>query len=159
MVERLRFDVSPTLPSHPSRRCLTADCEREWERDAQVVVPVLILSSWTAHTPIFLPPLTTSHRQLPEPPNPRTLVRLANDHTTSALPDLECLANAFARRLHALFPSTHSPSVSAIPNDSTPSSQRRESLPPRFLKVRIVTWNMHDSLPKVRSYPISTYRS
>ena len=58
-------------------------------------------------------------------------------------------ANAFARRFQAFFPSTQSTPVSTIHNDSTASSQRRESLPQKFLKVRIVTWNMHDSLPKV----------
>ena len=63
-------------------------------------------------------------------------------------------ANAFARRfgLQALFPSTQSPPASTALKDSATSSQRRQSLPPVFLKVRILTWNMHDSLPKVGIY-------
>jgi hypothetical protein len=157
--ERLRFDVSPTLPSRPSRRCLTVDCEREWGRDAQVVVPALILFSWTAQTPIFLLPPATSHHQPPELPSHQPSVRSDNDDRTSAFIDIQHLANAFARRLHALFPSTQGSSASAIPNDSAPSSQRRESLPPRFLKVRIVTWNMHDSLPKVSNGLVLNWHS
>ena len=31
----------------------------------------------------------------------------------------------------------------------TPGSSKQTLPEPRFLKVRIVTWNMHDTLPKV----------
>jgi hypothetical protein len=130
---------------------------RESERDAQVIAPVLILPLWTTETFIFPPPLTPtvtiSHRRPPEPPNPRTLVGAAHDRPTLTFPDPECLANAFARRLHALFPSAQSSPSSAIINGHATSSRRRESLLPKFLKVRIVTWNMHDSLPKVSIHP------
>lgn len=142
---------SPTLLSRPSRHRLSG---KDWERDAQVFASVLILFSWTTETFVFLPPPThtvTSNRcLLPEHPSPQTSVRSANHHTAPTLTDSECLANVFARRFHALFPSTQNPP------DSATSSRRRESLPPKFLKVRIVTWNMHDSLPKVRIYPLST---
>lgn len=55
-------------------------------------------------------------------------------------------------RLHALFPShehhedgAHSPAV------QPGGHRRRKSRPaPKFIKVRMLTWNMHDSLPKVR---------
>jgi hypothetical protein len=55
---------------------------------------------------------------------------------------------ALFTRLHALLPQGP---VSAQPsshdgNNSSPTAQSRQ---PTFLKVRIVTWNMHESLPKV----------
>ncbi|KAI0029113.1 hypothetical protein K488DRAFT_89071 [Vararia minispora EC-137] len=59
--------------------------------------------------------------------------------------------NVFSR-LHALFPPL---SQSAIPSPS-PSIESPSSFsglpppPPKALKVRILTWNMHESLPKVR---------
>lgn len=150
----LRFDVSPTLFPDPNRLRLTASCERKWERDAQVITPVLILSSWTPETHISLSPVTpmatTSHWQPPElPSNPRTSVCSGNGQGSWPHSDPEFPANTFARRLQAFFPSTQNTPASTVPSDSTASSRRRESLPPRFLKVRIVTWNMHDSLPKV----------
>ena len=155
--ERLRFDVSPTIPSRPSRHRLSG---RDWERDAQVFASVLILFPWTTETFTFLPPpthtVTSNHCHLQEHPSPQTLVRFAHHRTTPALTDSGCLANAFARRLHSLFPSTQNHPASAALNDSATSPRRRESLPPKFLKVRIVTWNMHDSLPKVRIHLIST---
>ncbi|KIJ66753.1 hypothetical protein HYDPIDRAFT_108686 [Hydnomerulius pinastri MD-312] len=55
-------------------------------------------------------------------------------------------------RLQALFPA--SPGTTASPtfsqNDVAFPSPRLQSprRPPKFMKVRIVTWNMHDSLPK-----------
>src|SRR6266404_4361793 len=55
---------------------------------------------------------------------------------------------ALFTRLHALLPqgphSTHTSSHDG--NSSLPTAQPRQ---PTFLKVRIVTWNMHESLPKV----------
>ena len=87
--KRLRFDVSPTPSSYPSRRRLLST-ERKWERDAQVITPVLILSLWTTEISISLPPptkaTTTTPQQLPKPPsNPRTSVRSGNSHETLAL--------------------------------------------------------------------------
>ena len=141
--------------SGPSRRRLTADHERIG--DAQVIVPVLILPLWTTKASIFPPPVTTTvaiiHRRPPELPNLRISVSSAYEYWGFAFPDPGLLANAFARRLHALFPSAQSSPSSAVINDHTTSSRRRESLPSKFLKVRIVTWNMHDSLPKVGTHP------
>jgi len=70
------------------RRRLTADCERKWERDAQDIIPFLILSLWTTEILIFLPPpmATSGHWRLREPPsNPQTSVRSCNNHETLAL--------------------------------------------------------------------------
>ncbi|PCH42639.1 DNase I-like protein [Wolfiporia cocos MD-104 SS10] len=60
-----------------------------------------------------------------------------------------------ARRLQALFPSSP-PSPSKDPSASPQPSRLELPQPPPaqpssrpFLKVRILTWNMHDSLPKV----------
>jgi len=53
-------------------------------------------------------------------------------------------------RLRELWPS--SPSASKAPSPSIPSAHNAKSpnrSQPRALKVKIVTWNMHDSLPKV----------
>ncbi|KAH7912033.1 Endonuclease/exonuclease/phosphatase [Hygrophoropsis aurantiaca] len=55
-------------------------------------------------------------------------------------------------RLQALFPA--SPSSSTFPNlqqDEAIGTASRPQLtkkPPKFLKIRVVTWNMHDSVPK-----------
>ncbi|KAF8150564.1 Endonuclease/exonuclease/phosphatase [Crassisporium funariophilum] len=63
-------------------------------------------------------------------------------------------------RLHGLFP--HSPQTPVYttptrPGDSSaphekamppPSSRKPPVITPKFLKIRILTWNMHDSLPK-----------
>ena len=67
--------------------------------------------------------------------------------------------NAFLSRLQRLFP--HSPqhpihitrpggaagSENVVPQQSP---RKMPALEPKLLKVRILTWNMHDSLPKVR---------
>ena len=67
------------------RRRLATDCESKRERDAQVIITVLILSSWTTET-LSPPAATSSHRRPPEPPsNPRTSVRSCNDHGTLVL--------------------------------------------------------------------------
>ncbi|KAK7454606.1 hypothetical protein VKT23_011358 [Stygiomarasmius scandens] len=53
-------------------------------------------------------------------------------------------------RLQNLFPnsaSTSGPAGSPATPQPDPNDTTRESLP-RFLKVRILTWNMHDSVPK-----------
>ena len=58
------------------------------------------------------------------------------------------------RRLQALFPQPNRVDSSRRTNPA-PSARKD----PRFLKVRIVTWNMHDSLPKVRYLYITAYRN
>ncbi|KAH9848408.1 DNase I-like protein [Lenzites betulinus] len=51
-------------------------------------------------------------------------------------------------RLQALFPSQHpQPSTVLAPDASAPSPPP-PPLPPKFIKLRILTWNMHDSIPK-----------
>ncbi|KAJ7726045.1 inositol polyphosphate phosphatase [Mycena maculata] len=50
-------------------------------------------------------------------------------------------------RLQGLFPTSPTTGVQPVPE--SPVSPRRSSIAaPKFLKVRIVTWNMHDSVPK-----------
>ncbi|KAH9945499.1 DNase I-like protein [Epithele typhae] len=52
-------------------------------------------------------------------------------------------------RLHALFPSPHGQSTSTSPAEPTPAPPPLPPRPPpKFIKLRVVTWNMHDSLPK-----------
>ncbi|KAL5525973.1 hypothetical protein ACEPAG_7311 [Sanghuangporus baumii] len=55
-------------------------------------------------------------------------------------------------RLQSLFPTTSSPRTSAVVAPISPElkvSTEASARPlPRFLKIRIVSWNMHDSLPK-----------
>lgn len=60
-------------------------------------------------------------------------------------------------RLHALFPTSHELHGDADSAKPVPHSQRaRRSRPPsRCLKMRMLTWNMHDSLPKVSFYGAS----
>lgn len=67
-------------------------------------------------------------------------------------------------RLQALFSQSSSPPASPAPNGHIPLSPVMSAPPiitldppdlpvvptPRFLKVRVVTWNMHESLPKAR---------
>ena len=52
-----------------------------------------------------------------------------------------------AARLHALFPGPALTSPKQTQHIATPISPAPPSRP--FLKVRIVTWNMHESLPRV----------
>lgn len=56
-------------------------------------------------------------------------------------------------RLQGLFPPSLSPSGSQSVSTPIPSP-RAVTYPsvsnPQFIKTRIITWNMHDSLPKVR---------
>ncbi|KAI0671976.1 hypothetical protein C8Q78DRAFT_1078711 [Trametes maxima] len=50
-------------------------------------------------------------------------------------------------RLQALFPSPH-PQTNTSPADQQPLVNSPLPDPPKFIKVRVLTWNMHDSLPK-----------
>ena len=61
---------------------------------------------------------------------------------------LTSLLTALFQRLHALLPQgpLHTQTPSHDGNSSLPTAQPRQ---PTILKVRIVTWNMHESLPKV----------
>jgi len=63
-------------------------------------------------------------------------------------------------RLQGLFPNSTNDTTTPHPADSTqhdkaisstlsPPVTRAPTIDPKFLKVRILTWNMHDSLPKV----------
>ncbi|CAL1715956.1 unnamed protein product [Somion occarium] len=59
-------------------------------------------------------------------------------------------------RLHALFPSSPAPGADSPPplpprpmqSGLTSPRRKKERPPPKFIKVRILTWNMHESLPK-----------
>ena len=57
-------------------------------------------------------------------------------------------------RLQALLPSSNSTSHAHSSNDLTVTPltrpPKRIPEPRKFLKIRVITWNMHDSLPKVR---------
>ena len=80
---------------------------------------------------------------------PPQFVPLLHPHShmlTFAL--LPAHSNVLAR-LQALFPS-HPPPPSPQPSQSSPLPSPLPPKPlPKFIKVRILTWNMHDSLPKV----------
>lgn len=63
-------------------------------------------------------------------------------------------------RLQGLFPNSTNDTITPRPGDLTqhdkavlptlpPPVTRAPTIDPKFLKVRILTWNMHDSLPKV----------
>ncbi|KIM39710.1 hypothetical protein M413DRAFT_179987 [Hebeloma cylindrosporum] len=56
-------------------------------------------------------------------------------------------------RLQGLLPNSANDTTIPRPGDSTQHDKsilpRAPTIDPKFLKVRILTWNMHDSLPKV----------
>jgi hypothetical protein len=63
-------------------------------------------------------------------------------------------------RLQGLFPTSPTSmqqSVPAMPESPQVQSPRRST--PKSLKIRIHTWNMHDSVPKVRSILRHRYRN
>ena len=61
------------------------------------------------------------------------------------------VATGVMARLHALFPTHTSDIAQTLPPGDV---RRRTRPPPKFLKVRILTWNMHESVPKVRCHVI-----
>ena len=90
---------------------------------------------------------------LPDPPNFHSLP--AQQHPPQQQqPNANNNLNVFAR-LQSLFPAPHS--QSALPSpvagtvESPSSMQGLPPPPPKAVKVRIITWNMHESLPKVRA--------
>ena len=54
-------------------------------------------------------------------------------------------------RLHGLFPNTNHEALADGEGSKTRGTQRvQKSKPsPKYLKIRMLTWNMHDSVPKV----------
>ena len=67
--------------------------------------------------------------------------------TNYSSPFLPAQPQTVFARLQALFPASPAAATStnAPQEESSPVKK-----PPNFIKVHIVTWNMHDSLPKVR---------
>ncbi|CDO74365.1 hypothetical protein BN946_scf184355.g13 [Trametes cinnabarina] len=108
----------------------------------QIVLPPI-----QSPPPIEIPALaSTTPAQSPDisrEPTPRPPPKLAHSNVLA--------------RLQALFPSAPHLNVHHPPNpaDSPATPHSPVPDPPKFIKVRILTWNMHDSLPKVR-FPIST---
>lgn len=51
-------------------------------------------------------------------------------------------------RLHALFP-RHAQTLSESPPVEKPNDEKKEAPYDHALKVRIISWNMNDTLPKV----------
>ena len=106
-------------------------------------------------------------------PNTTTGGAAINGHRMNQ-PSGSNINNNVLARLQALFPGGNSSvptASSSSPGPGGSSSQQQqqqqrvttpgtgEPTPhppphPKFLKVRIVTWNMHDSLPKVRLFPL-----
>ncbi|KAI0636171.1 hypothetical protein C8Q77DRAFT_1155884 [Trametes polyzona] len=99
---------------------------------AQIVLPPiqspppLEIPALTPSTPAQSPDV--SREPTPRPPRP---------------PHSNVLA-----RLQALFPSQHPQSAPLPAHDAPTPAPPPPPEPPKFIKVRILTWNMHDSLPK-----------
>ncbi|KAI0350062.1 DNase I-like protein [Trametes cingulata] len=97
---------------------------------AQIVLPP-IQSPPPLDIPALAPSADVSREPTPRPPS-----RPAHSNVLA--------------RLQALFPSAPHPppQPNTLPADSPLSLQPPPPEPPKFIKVRILTWNMHDSLPK-----------
>ncbi|TBU43249.1 hypothetical protein BD309DRAFT_961154 [Dichomitus squalens] len=95
-----------------------------------------ILPPINSPPPIHIPAFRSS---LPPPDFPKDPSR----------PPRSAHSNVLAR-LQALFPSSPHPPTTASPHpsDSTPVPPHPPLPLPKFIKVRILTWNMHDSIPK-----------
>ncbi|KAK0480241.1 inositol polyphosphate phosphatase [Armillaria novae-zelandiae] len=70
---------------------------------------------------------------------------------TAAVPSRQGQHTVLAR-LHGLFPHSAPPSSDSTLHDrhipQMPPTAKPTALSPKFLKIRILTWNMHDSVPK-----------
>ncbi|KAF8588898.1 DNase I-like protein [Ramaria rubella] len=84
-----------------------------------------------------------SHLAQPKSPNPGSKL---DDLSSTPSPRLN-QTRVFAR-LQALFPPTSSSPSTSSPTSLPPTAASLSVLSPAFIKTRIITWNMHDSLPK-----------
>ena len=81
-------------------------------------------------------------------------IRILGEHTASVLSRLQRLFLSSPYNTARPDGPGTAESVNVLPQQS---SRKISSVEPKLLKVRILTWNMHDSLPKVVLIPCLSY--
>jgi hypothetical protein len=83
------------------------------------------------------------------PPTERVI--LLNNQSLRVNVQLIAQSSVFARLQARLLP--HAATPPPLPTASIHAGAPEKPPPPKYLKIRIITWNMNESLPKVSRYP------
>lgn len=110
------------------------------------------LYKWTE---LVMTPLDIQNNTSTDSVRPKNTKRDSTDtphnHSTNNNVIPKTTQTGFIARLHAFLPPnfTSSSNIQSVPEVLKPPQ-------PNYLKIRIITWNMHDSLPKARGLAFPT---